>query len=142
VARELMDLLQAGELDLAIAPLPRQANPALVSRELFTDRLAVVADENHPLLRRRNLTLADLTDQQWLLPSSHVLIRQQIDAALHGTGLARADPARETDFGSTSLFDLVRGTECSASRDQPAMAPRRACAPSHCGLMPWTWADA
>jgi len=62
VARELMDLLQAGELDLAIAPLPRQVNPALVSRELFTDRLAVVADENHPLLRRRNLTLADLTD--------------------------------------------------------------------------------
>ncbi|UBM08487.1 LysR family transcriptional regulator [Cupriavidus metallidurans] len=111
VARELMDLLQAGELDLAIAPLPRQANPALVSRELFTDRLAVVADENHPLLRRRNLTLADLTDQQWLLPSSHVLIRQQIDAAFTELGLPAPILRVETDFGSTSLFDLVRGTE-------------------------------
>ncbi|ABF11994.1 LysR family transcriptional regulator [Cupriavidus metallidurans] len=111
VARELMDLLQAGELDLAIAPLPRQANPALVSRELFTDRLAVVADENHPLLRRRNLTLADLTDQQWLLPSSHVLIRQQIDAAFTELGLPAPILRVETDFGSTALFDLVRGTE-------------------------------
>lgn len=111
VARELMDLLQAGELDLAIAPLPRQANPALVSRELFTDRLAVVADENHPLLRRRNLTLADLTDQQWLLPSAHVLIRQQIDAAFTELGLPAPILRVETDFGSTALFDLVRGTE-------------------------------
>lgn len=111
VARELMDLLQAGELDLAIAPLPRQANPALVSRELFTDRLAVVADENHPLLQRRNLTLADLTDQQWLLPSSHVLIRQQIDAAFTELGLSAPILRVETDFGSTALFDLVRGTE-------------------------------
>ena len=111
VARELMDLLQAGELDLAIATLPRQVNPALVSRELFTDRLAVVADENHPLLRRRNLTLADLTDQQWLLPSSHVLIRQQIDAAFTELGLPAPILRVETDFGSTALFDLVRGTE-------------------------------
>ncbi|AVA34268.1 DNA-binding transcriptional LysR family regulator [Cupriavidus metallidurans] len=111
VARELMDLLQAGELDLAIAPLPRQVNPALVSRELFTDRLAVVADENHPLLRRRNLTLADLTDQQWLLPSSHVLIRQRIDAAFTELGLPAPILRVETDFGSTALFDLVRGTE-------------------------------
>ncbi len=28
-ARELMDLVETGELDLALAPLPRQPNPAL-----------------------------------------------------------------------------------------------------------------
>jgi DNA-binding transcriptional LysR family regulator len=111
VARELMDLLVAGELDLAIAPLPRQHAEAFRTRELFTDRLAVVADENHPLLRRRKLTLADLVGQSWLLPSAHVLLRQQIDAAFRERGLPTPTLRVETDFGSASLFDLVRGTE-------------------------------
>lgn len=111
VARELMDMVQAGDLDLAVAPLPRQSNPALATFELFTDRLAVVADENHPLQRRRNLTLQDLVGQQWLLPTGHVLIRQQIDAAFAGLGLPVPILRVETDFGSVTLFDLVRGTE-------------------------------
>ncbi|CAG2142316.1 HTH-type transcriptional regulator CynR [Cupriavidus yeoncheonensis] len=111
MARELMDLLEAGELDLAVAPLPRQVNPALASRELFTDRPAVVADENHPLQRQHNLTLEDLVGQQWLLPSAHLPIRQQIDAAFADLGLPRPILRVETDFGNTSLFELVRGTE-------------------------------
>lgn len=111
VARELMDMVEAGELDLAVAPLPRQSNPALATRELFTDRLAVVADENHPLQRRRNLSLEDLVGQQWLLPTTHVLIRQQIDTAFASIGLPAPMLRVETDFGSATLFDLVRGTD-------------------------------
>lgn len=111
VARELMDLVQAGDLDLAVAPLPRQPNPGLASRELFTDRLAVVADEDHPLHRRRNLGLADLVDQHWLLPSAHVLVRQQLEVAFADLGLPAPILRVETDFGSATLFDLVRGTE-------------------------------
>jgi DNA-binding transcriptional LysR family regulator len=110
VARELMDLVETGELDLALAPLPRQPNPALEMRELFTDRLAVVADEAHPLQQRRNLTLADLVGQQWMLPSAHVLIRQQLEAAFAELGLPPPILRVETDFGSATLFDLVRGT--------------------------------
>lgn len=111
VARELMDLVQAGDLDLAVAPLPRKTNPSLATRELFTDRLAVVADENHPLQGRHNLSLEDLVDQQWLLPTAHVLIRQQIDAAFARLGLPLPILRVETDFGSTTLFELVRGTQ-------------------------------
>lgn len=111
MARELMDLLEAGELDLAVAPLPRQVNPALALHELFTDRLAVVADENHPLQHQRNLTLEDLVGQQWLLPAAHLPIRQQIDAAFADLGLPTPILRVETDFGNTSLFELVRGTE-------------------------------
>ncbi len=80
-------------------------------RELFTDRLAVVADEAHPLQRRRNLTLADLVGQQWMLPSAHVLIRQQLEAAFAELGLPPPILRVETDFGSATLFDLVRGTD-------------------------------
>jgi hypothetical protein len=40
-----------------------------------------------------------------------VLIRQQIDAAFTELGLPAPILRVETDFGSTSLFDLVRGTD-------------------------------
>jgi hypothetical protein len=45
-----------------------------------------------------------------------VLLRQQIDAAFREQGLPTPTLRVETDFGSASLFDLVRGTEllCSA----------------------------
>ncbi|RZT36334.1 LysR family transcriptional regulator [Cupriavidus agavae] len=111
VAGELMDLVQAGDIDLAVAPLPRQPNSRLDSRELFTDRLAVVADDNHPLHRRQNLGLADLVGQHWLLPGAHVPVRRQLEAAFADLGLPQPILRVETDFSSTALFDLVRGTE-------------------------------
>lgn len=110
LARELMDQLLEGELDLALAPVPQQRAGAFVVRELFNDRLAVVADAAHPLLARRGLTLADLVDQDWLLPGPHIVVRQQVEAAFRHHGLPAPNLRIETDFGSASLFHLVQGT--------------------------------
>ncbi|CAG9165777.1 LysR family transcriptional regulator [Cupriavidus respiraculi] len=111
LAPELMDLLIEGELDLALAPVPRQRVGEFVVRELFHDRLAVVADPGHPLLGRRGLTLADLVDQDWLLPGPHIVLRQQVEAAFRQQGLPAPKLRIETDFGSASLFHLVQGTQ-------------------------------
>jgi DNA-binding transcriptional LysR family regulator len=110
LARDLMDLLLEGELDLAIAPVPQQRAGDFVVRELFPDRLAVVADSAHPLLRRQKLTLADLVDEDWLLPGPHIVLRQQVEAAFRQQGLPAPNLRIETDFGSASLFHLVHGT--------------------------------
>lgn len=111
LARDLMELLLAGELDLAIAPTPRERASEFAVEALFDDRLVVVADEAHPLQRRRKLTLADLVGQDWLLPGPHIILRQQVDAAFRKQGLAAPNLRIETDFGSASLFDLMRGTQ-------------------------------
>ncbi|MDF3833814.1 LysR family transcriptional regulator [Cupriavidus basilensis] len=111
LARELMDLLLAGELDLVIAPVPGQQASEFAVEEMFDDRLVVVADETHPLHRQREVRLADLTGQEWLLPGAHILLRQQLDAAFRKQGLVAPAPRIETDFGSFSLFHLMRGTQ-------------------------------
>jgi DNA-binding transcriptional LysR family regulator len=110
LARDLLDLLAAGELDLVVAPAPAQPDPALAILELFRDRLSVLADEAHPLQRKRDLTLADLADQEWLLPESTLPVRRQIDDAFRMRGLPGPRLRVEMDFGSTSLLLLLRGT--------------------------------
>jgi len=111
LARDLMDLLAAGELDLAIAPVPRQAAGVFAVEELFDDRLVVVSDESHPLQQRPKLTLADLAGQEWLLPETHIVLRQQVDEAFRRRGLPAPNLRVEVDFGTASLFALVRGTQ-------------------------------
>ncbi|KWR74951.1 LysR family transcriptional regulator [Cupriavidus sp. IDO] len=111
LARDLMDLLLAGELDIAVAPVPARAAGEFAVQELFDDRLVVVADENHPLQRRRKLRLADLATQEWLLPESHITLRQQLDAAFRQQGLPGPNLRIEIDFGSASLYHLMQGSQ-------------------------------
>ncbi|AGW93367.1 MULTISPECIES: LysR family transcriptional regulator [Cupriavidus] len=113
LARDLLDLLAAGELDMAVAPAPQKPTSAgdFAVEPLFDDRLVVVADEGHALLQRRKLRLADLADQEWLLPEAHITLRQQVDAAFRQRGLPEPKLRIEIDFGSTSLFALMQGTQ-------------------------------
>ncbi|SOF00143.1 transcriptional regulator, LysR family [Burkholderia sp. OK233] len=110
LARDLVDLLVAGELDLIVAPEPNRDADELSFVELFRDSLSVLADDSHPLHRKRNLRLADLANQEWLLPGPTIVVRQQVDAAFIRQGLAVPKLRVETDFGSTSLLHLLRGT--------------------------------
>ena len=110
LARDLVDLLVAGELDLIVAPEPTPDANGLSFVELFRDSLSVLADDAHPLHLKRNLRLADLADQEWLLPGPTILVRQQVDAAFARQGLDLPKLRVETDFGSTSLLHLLRGT--------------------------------
>ena len=110
LARDLVDLLVAGELDLIVAPEPKPDAEGLSFIELFRDSLSVLADESHPLHLRRDLRLADLADQEWLLPGPTIPLRQQVDAAFARQGLDLPKLRVETDFGSSSLLHLLRGT--------------------------------
>ncbi|MFM0010193.1 LysR family transcriptional regulator [Paraburkholderia sediminicola] len=110
LARDLVDLLVAGELDLIVAPESNRDADELSFVELFRDSLSVLADDSHPLHRKRNLRLADLAEQEWLLPGPTIVVRQQVDAAFIRQGLAAPKLRVETDFGSTSLLHLLRGT--------------------------------
>ncbi|KVM54704.1 LysR family transcriptional regulator [Burkholderia ubonensis] len=110
LARELLDLLAAGELDLVVAPEPQQPDAGLETIALLDDRLTVLADAAHPLQRKRGLTLADLADQEWLLPETTIPVRRRIDDAFRARGLPEPRLRVEMDFGNTSLLQLLRGT--------------------------------
>ena len=110
LARELMELLLNGTIDLAIAPVPHDRLHDFVVTELFDDRLFIVADQAHPLHRQDDLGLADLVGEEWLLPSPQFGFRQQIDSAFRDRALPEPNLRIEMDFGSTLLFDLIKGT--------------------------------
>lgn len=110
LARDLSELLFAGELDLIVAPQLSGEDDTWVFIELFHDSLVVLADDAHALHRKRNLTLADLANEDWLLPAPHIRVRQQVDEAFRQHHLAGPKLRVETDFGSTSLLHLLRGT--------------------------------
>ncbi|MCP3727512.1 LysR family transcriptional regulator [Paraburkholderia sp. CNPSo 3272] len=110
LARDLGELMFAGELDLIVAPQLSDDDGDCEFVELFHDSLVVLADNGHRLHRKGSLTLADLAAEDWLLPSSHIPVRQQVDEAFRQRGLAGPKLRVETDFGSTSLLHLLRGT--------------------------------
>lgn len=110
LAHDLGELLFAGQLDLIVAPRLDTDEAACEFVELFNDSLFVVADEAHPLVDRQRLTLADLAEEDWLLPAPHIRIRQQVDEAFRRKRLPGPRVRVETDFGSASLLQLMSGT--------------------------------
>lgn len=109
-ARDLLEMVSQGHLDLAVMPLPEADLASFTVRELFDDRLVIMADVGHPLQQRRPLPLSALVDQQWLLPAAPFAIRLQIEKAFQAQGLPPPVLRVEVDFGGPLAFDLIRGT--------------------------------
>jgi DNA-binding transcriptional LysR family regulator len=70
--RESISLLRAGELDLAVIydypALSSQLDEPLESTHLLNDTFELVVPSDHPLARRRRLTLQALAGERWLFP--------------------------------------------------------------------------
>lgn len=49
-------------------------------------------------------------DQEWLLPGLNIPLHRRVNAAFRPLGLPEPKLRVETDFGSTSLLHLLRGT--------------------------------
>ena len=84
----LLPGLLMGDIDIVVGRLPEvQENEGLLSEVLYYEPIAVVGRKNHPLLKKKNLTLKDLVDEQWILPSEGTTMRRDIDKAFHKAGL-------------------------------------------------------
>lgn len=84
----LMPLLRAGELDLVIGRLPAFSSGSGIAEEMLCEDYAqIVVRSGHPLLGQSGLTLADLSDQPWILPRQETSLRRQIDEGFRQEGL-------------------------------------------------------
>lgn len=105
------DLLRGG-LDLVLGvPPANYADPRVAYRPLFRDEIGVVVRKGHPLLRRRNLSLADIEGARWILPSpDHTFTKSCLTcfaaaglmvpapAVVSGSVAFTASVVRDTDF--------------------------------------------
>lgn len=108
---ELIEMLLAGTLDLILAPASETATTQGLSfQSLYADRFHVVSDRNHPLQGRGTLSLHDLATAQWILPGTHVRVRQWITAEYRKRGLEGPDVRVEAEFGRVSMWPLARNS--------------------------------
>ncbi len=85
----LLSELRERNLDLVISRMvgPRPGKD-LKGEILFHDPLAVMTGQHNPWVRRRNIELADLMDEPWLLPPPDMAISQFVVEAFRARGLA------------------------------------------------------
>jgi len=86
-SREVALAVAAGELELGVVTLPVPSG-GLDVRELFEDRIVLVAPEGHPLARRRRpILLTELEGSSLVGFEASSAIRQIIDGALRHAGV-------------------------------------------------------
>ena len=84
----LLPSLEMGDIDMVVGRLPEvQENENLYSEVLYYEPIALVARKDHPLAQKQSLSLKDLVDQAWILPSEGTTLRSEIDSAFHKEGL-------------------------------------------------------
>ncbi len=86
--------LARGELDLVLGrAIPGASAPGLRYELLFREEFRIVAGPKHRLARAKRLTLADIVDEQWILPPESVPMRQQLDLLfIEATGRKPKNP--------------------------------------------------
>lgn len=109
----LIPMLENGDLDMVVGRLPvGQEAQGLTCDVLFKEPIRVVARRDHPLSRRRKLTLADLAELDWILPLSGTSLREQVETAFRAAGLTLASNAVEsvsvmTNHGLLCASDMI-----------------------------------
>jgi DNA-binding transcriptional LysR family regulator len=98
-------LLQDPELALGVAA-PYESAPELEYHHIFSMDWSVIAPPRHPLLRKRKLVLADLTDLPLILFERGSTGRQHVMDAFHGGGLSP-----RVDMETTNTEIIVRMVE-------------------------------
>lgn len=84
----LIKSLKIDDLDIMVGRIPEvPTEDGLTNEVLYHEPVVIVARADHPLQSRKNLTLHDLVDQQWILPPRETMLRDEIDGAFHREGL-------------------------------------------------------
>ncbi|WNC69512.1 LysR family transcriptional regulator [Thalassotalea nanhaiensis] len=87
-ADRLTKSLKIDDLDIMVGRIPEvPTEDGLTNEVLYHEPVVIVARADHPLQSRKNLTLHDLVDQQWILPPRETMLRDEIDGAFHREGL-------------------------------------------------------
>ena len=107
----LIRRLRLGELDVVIGALPdNRLDPDLRFMRLTSDVISVVGRKEHPLMRKRDRTLADYAAQRWILPGRQELVRQRLSRAFLQAGFrSRRSPSRPIPFAEAGH---AQGSDC------------------------------
>jgi DNA-binding transcriptional LysR family regulator len=101
----LIESLEAGELDVVVSAIGIDPErPGIADEVLFNVPLCIVMTPDHPLAGSKSLSLPQLANEAWLLPSGSGNYRRHIEALFIG-----ADMAVPVDCMSADSMVLLKG---------------------------------
>jgi DNA-binding transcriptional LysR family regulator len=107
----LDEAVQQAELDVAVVP----SYPGIVlgceQVAVGDDTTRVAVRAGHPLTRRPALTLADLVDHAWAMPSRRSAARRLVTQIFEQAALPAPRVVLETDTMSEAAMGLIAGTD-------------------------------
>ena len=112
-SERLIEDLQAGTLDIAIAVMPTKVSPDLRFDKLGATRNFIVARPGHPLLRR-SFKLEDLCQQRWMGTPLHA---QWITNFFANAGLPAPPLSIRTDVSPTVFASILTSSDLLAVMD-------------------------
>ncbi len=83
----LLQLVRAGEVDLAVCTRPPSDDPSLEFVELFPYSIALLTPRGHPLLDRHPIRLQDVAQWPLILFGTETNTRQKVEQALKAQGV-------------------------------------------------------
>jgi LysR family transcriptional regulator of gallate degradation len=99
---ELAAGLLSGRIDLILGALRPGAAQGLAAEPLFEDRVCLIAGANHPLAKKRRLSLRDVEAYPWVLSRSGSPLREALDRFFERNG--RPLPAPLVETGDLALL--------------------------------------
>jgi len=108
--KSLVPYLRDGHFDLVLSGIPPGSEPGLRHEGIMDDRVVVIARRNHPLHRRRKVTLEQIAQQRWILSRSGSLLADWLGQRWREAGLPAPVPAVQVDSMAT-LLSIVASTD-------------------------------
>jgi len=113
-------------IDVAIAgPIHESEDIVLVAEHTFTDRYSVISSATNPLQQRRELSMQDVADIPWVMPSAEAEPRRQFNALVARLGVASPRIAVETRSPSV-IKAMVAKTNFLGWLPEPLFAAEQA----------------
>ena len=111
----LVPALRYREIDMIVGRLPDDIDRTELTQEvLFQDVISVVAAPSNPLVAAGAVGLADLVEQNWVLPPENTSLRRQIDRIFQRAGLMPPIAAVEVRSLQTMHSILLQSDYISA----------------------------
>ncbi|MFC6282926.1 MULTISPECIES: LysR family transcriptional regulator [Polaromonas] len=105
----MLPALARNELDLVLGRLtPNMDSAFFTSERLYDESVSLVVRKDHPVLRKRKISLKDLGDLEWILQPELAPMRRQLDELLLAQGLPRPNPKLETSSVLLTTMTLMQ----------------------------------
>ena len=107
---ELVPALRNGELDLIVNAIPGRPYEDLVHEHVYDDEFVVYASANHRLAGKKNVTLADIAQERWILWAPHAPSWQRLHRVFEDNNLPPVRIAMVTNSVTLRLSAVAHST--------------------------------